>query len=102
MPPVTRTPPWAVKLPPRPTTSTPNASHAGSEGDVHRAAQMAVDRSNHSSGGGGADTADMESSPKTPPRIRHPNFNIVFFSLGFTLPFTTAQVICALFTKVCG
>jgi hypothetical protein len=33
-------------------------------------------------------------------RIRHPNFNIVFFSLGFTLPCSTAQLICALFTRI--
>ncbi len=32
--------------------------------------------------------------------IRHPNFNIIFFALGFTLPACTAQLVCALFTRI--
>ncbi|GFH32204.1 predicted protein, partial [Haematococcus lacustris] len=37
-----------------------------------------------------------------PPTLqgRHPNFNIVFFALGFTLPCCTAQLVCALFTRI--
>mmetsp|Transcript_8921 Transcript_8921/g.19032 ORF Transcript_8921/g.19032 Transcript_8921/m.19032 type:complete len:400 (+) Transcript_8921:624-1823(+) len=30
----------------------------------------------------------------------HPNFNIVFFSLGFSLPTCAAQLVCALFTRI--
>lgn len=34
------------------------------------------------------------------PAARHPNFNIVFFALGFTLPCCTAQLVAALFTRI--
>lgn len=36
----------------------------------------------------------------TPPSSRNPNFNIVFFALGFTLPCCAAQLVCALFTRI--
>jgi hypothetical protein len=31
---------------------------------------------------------------------RNPNFNIIFFALGFTLPCCAAQLVCALFTRI--